>query len=325
MTTNGNDQLTQVHKMLTALLKSENRIHWIGGYVYGRTSNDDPYILLYPSAEYLQEKVVRVYEHDFRKLPAFIPTDSIPGDTEANPNKGQAQKKRIYHECPVFQILTYDGKDTQMGKEKRFSDVLMVPTQKAEATGPTAIPSKPTQPATRPTPTAASLAQPNAKQGNGRVVVAVPSEPPQPPPFEDDELFSHTSATANGRSVAQPHLITPPTPPALPPAPKVDLVTARQRALMADFDTFDAWALEYLLLMGATIYTDADRVQSIREIIAPTWNPAKRGQLLDALCKYATKRQQMEENRFPSAVAHKEARTEAMGIYNRQINNNSNQ
>lgn len=128
-----NDQLDQIAKMLRAQLKSAGHVWWIGGYVYGVTSNGDPFVILYPAAENLKEKVVRVYSQDFKKLPAYIKTDVDGGDTEANPNKEQARKKGIYHECPPFEIVTYDGKDTQMGKERRFGDVLRLSRAAAEA------------------------------------------------------------------------------------------------------------------------------------------------------------------------------------------------
>jgi len=119
-----NNEIVMVRKMLTALLR--DRLHVVGGYVYGRTKNDDPFIILYPAQEYLTHKICRVYPHDFKKLPKFIPTDNVPGDTENNPDKGAAIKYGIYHTCPVFQIVTYFGKETQMGPEVRFSDVLWV-------------------------------------------------------------------------------------------------------------------------------------------------------------------------------------------------------
>jgi hypothetical protein len=121
-----NEQLDRIEKMLETILRNDGHIWWIGGFVYGRTSNDDPFVILYPASEKLNEKVVRVYSHDFKKLPGFIPTADVPGDTEANPNKAAARKKGIYHECPLFEVTTYDGKETQMGPEQRFGDVLRV-------------------------------------------------------------------------------------------------------------------------------------------------------------------------------------------------------
>ena len=101
--------IEQVAKMLRAQLRGAGHLWWIGGYVYGVTGNGDPFVILYPADEKLQEKVVRVYAHDFKKLPAFVPTDVDGGDTEANPNKEQARKKGIYHECPMFEVVTFDG------------------------------------------------------------------------------------------------------------------------------------------------------------------------------------------------------------------------
>jgi hypothetical protein len=140
-----NDQLlNQIAKMLRAQLKGTGHIWWIGGYVYGQTSRDDLFIILYPADERLTEKVVRVYPHDFKKLPAFIPTEGIDaGDTDANPNKEQARKRGIYHDCPLFEIVTFDGRDTQMGKERRFGDVLRVTNVERKSTAQP-VPARPT-------------------------------------------------------------------------------------------------------------------------------------------------------------------------------------
>lgn len=118
---------TQVEKMLEALLRSEGLIAWIGGYAHGVTSKQDPYVILYPAGDHLEHKACRVYAHDFKKLPAFIPTGDVMPNTNANPTKTQAQDAGIYHECPRFKIVMHLGKETQTGREKRFSDVLWAP------------------------------------------------------------------------------------------------------------------------------------------------------------------------------------------------------
>lgn len=143
--------IVKVERMLEALLKSGNHLHWIGGYVYGRTSNDEPFVILYPADPRLQEKAVRVYPHDFKKLPDFIPTDNIEGETDANPSKDKAIKRGIYNVCPLFQIVTYDGKDTQMGPEKRFGHVLAITEKMPEM--PTAVPVNGTAPVAPPVTT----------------------------------------------------------------------------------------------------------------------------------------------------------------------------
>jgi hypothetical protein len=126
MNESDSQRLKVIEDMLTALLKSQNHIHWIGGYVYGKTKGGDPFVILYPAAEYLQEKACRVYPQEFKKLPQFIPTQNVQGKTRGNPNKGEARELGIYNECPMFQVITYDGKDTPMGNEKRFGKVLRV-------------------------------------------------------------------------------------------------------------------------------------------------------------------------------------------------------
>lgn len=176
--TQGNDQLTRIEKMLRNILRSDGHIHRIGGYVYGQTSNNDPYVILYPAGDMLEHKAVRVYKEQLRFLPDFIPVDEIPDDAGGgNPDKSKAQKKGIYHECPPFEVLTYDGKDTQMGKEKRFSSVLQVLPQRAQTPPPqatppvstTVTPPPTTAPTTvaKPTPPAPPPASTTAKAGKG--------------------------------------------------------------------------------------------------------------------------------------------------------------
>lgn len=161
-----NPQLTQIEKMLTALLKSNNQLHWIGGYVYGRTTPrddqriGDPFIILYPASERLNHKVTRVYEHDFPKLPAFLDTH-VPesGTVDDNPDRDKAIRKRVYHPCEHFLITTYEGKETQMGPEVRFLDVIRTAKPKADVTpapAPQPAPVPPVQPAPQPAPAKAT-------------------------------------------------------------------------------------------------------------------------------------------------------------------------
>ena len=106
--------------LLKVIIKG-GKLHEIGGYTYGRTSNDDAFVILYPTKESLIHKVCRVYQENFHKLPYFIPTSNIPADaTENNPDKNKARRGNIYHDCPIFTIATEPGKETQMGNEVRF-------------------------------------------------------------------------------------------------------------------------------------------------------------------------------------------------------------
>ncbi len=119
-------KLDMVQKMLFALLKSQGHVHVVGGYAWGYTSNDDPFIVLYPEADYLKHKSCRVYPQDFAKLPPEIVATKPDTGPDDPGDKDRAQKKGIYHECAKMLVVTYDGKETQMGPEKRFSDVLWV-------------------------------------------------------------------------------------------------------------------------------------------------------------------------------------------------------
>jgi hypothetical protein len=133
-----NNDLIQIKKMLTALLKNQNHIWTIGAWSWGRTEAGDPFILLYDARDSFVEKVCRVYGGSFKKLPAFINTTNIPQHLPTtNPNKDKAQKGGRYFPCPIFQIVTHDGRDTNMGRERRFGDVLwasnQLPSQPAPA------------------------------------------------------------------------------------------------------------------------------------------------------------------------------------------------
>lgn len=133
------NDLLEIKKMLTALLKNQSQLHWIGGYVHGRTGNDDPFILLYPSDPRLKEKICRVYPHDFKKLPDFVSRDIPPGITQdGNPNKEKAAKHNLYHECPPFLITTYRIPNANMEYEVRFCDVLRISNRLTNPASPPA-------------------------------------------------------------------------------------------------------------------------------------------------------------------------------------------
>ena len=153
-----NNDVTQVKKMLEALLKSQDLLWWVGGYVYGETSLGDPFIILYPASQKYQRQVCRVYQHGFKQLPSFIPTENFSPDIvgkEQSPDKDRAIQRGIYHFCPMFSVALHLGADTQMGPEKRFSSVLRV-TDRLPAGAPT--PQAP-QPEPTPQPTAVDWPQ----------------------------------------------------------------------------------------------------------------------------------------------------------------------
>lgn len=115
-------------KRLVSVLIGGGKLHEIGGYTHGKTKEGegDPYIILYSAAQGMVHKVVRVYEHDFGKLPHYVSTE-FPTGVEYiwdNPTKTQAKKKGIYRNCRTFTVATYEGKQTQMGPEVRFHSVI---------------------------------------------------------------------------------------------------------------------------------------------------------------------------------------------------------
>lgn len=119
------DEDLRALRMLTESMLFD-KIHWVGGYMYGRTKeNDDPFIVLYSPYPQLQQKVGKVYVQDFRKLPKFVDTENVPAKApRALLTKDEARDMGLYIECPKFQILNRDGKETQMGPEQRFHGVL---------------------------------------------------------------------------------------------------------------------------------------------------------------------------------------------------------
>lgn len=121
-----NIKVGYLDKLMTVIANG-GKIHQIGGYAYGRTSANDPFVLLYSPHDSLVHKICRVYPEDFDKLPHFIPLGSIPANaSELNPTKTELKKQVLYHGCATFKIATVDGKDTQMGPEVRFYDVMYV-------------------------------------------------------------------------------------------------------------------------------------------------------------------------------------------------------
>jgi len=123
-------QLDRIETMLKAILASDNHIHWVGSYAHGRTKTGDPYIVLFPASDKLEHKVCRVYESQFKRLPDFVDT-AVPGHIK--PSKDTPVKDRGIP-CTHFQVVTSDGKDTQMGAEKRFFAVLAISSHAPQET-----------------------------------------------------------------------------------------------------------------------------------------------------------------------------------------------
>lgn len=119
----------QLKKLLKAVAQTMNLIHWVGAYAYGRTSNGDPFIFLFSNNPKMMHKICRVYEGDFKKLPAFMNTN-VPKNqpnSKNTPDRAELESGGNMKKCPAFQIVCYEGENTQMGKERRFSDVLYIP------------------------------------------------------------------------------------------------------------------------------------------------------------------------------------------------------
>lgn len=123
-------QLDRIETMLKAILASDNHLHWVGSYAHGRTSTGDPYIVLFPASDKMEHKVCRVYESQFKRLPDFVNT-AVPASVR--PSKNTPAKNQAIA-CAHFQVVTSDGKDTQMGAEKRFFAVLAISNRAPQET-----------------------------------------------------------------------------------------------------------------------------------------------------------------------------------------------
>lgn len=176
--------LEQINKRLGALLAAGDQEVWVGGYVYGQTSRDDPFVILYPVRPELKYSLCRVYPHQFSKLPKFIhfahDPDNMPADTEDTIDKEKAIRKRIYHECPPFLILRHPGRETSTGRENRFYDVLVLSKKAREAV-------------------AEIERQAAGQNGNGRPQGSPTLPPPQRPAVADNRSPSNGgNGKANG-------------------------------------------------------------------------------------------------------------------------------
>ncbi len=117
---------SKIEKMLTAMLRSQGNIHWIGGYACEQTAAGEMFVILYATSAAAQTKeemtpICHVYGADFAKLPPSV----------AQQLDGQVSGR--YVACPPFCVLTYDY-ETPLRREKRFSDVLEMPS--AQGTKP---------------------------------------------------------------------------------------------------------------------------------------------------------------------------------------------
>lgn len=115
-------------KMLKAILVGRGHYHVAGGYCWGNTSEGASFLILYPASPVHKFQICRVYADSsgFREIPDAIKATREDTGFDKPGDKEWAKKKGVFHECAMMGVITHDGKDTQMGKEKRFSSVLWV-------------------------------------------------------------------------------------------------------------------------------------------------------------------------------------------------------
>lgn len=159
------EQNKMLLKMMKVVMGSQKlwghsgHYHTAGGYCWGNTADGASFLVLYPKADFLKEKICRVYADDyqFSEIPEAIRATQENTGLDTIKDKEWAQKKGVYHLCPTMGVLTSDGKETQMGHEKRFAGVLWVAKPKREQ--PPTAPSVPGA-STAPGASAASPAKP---------------------------------------------------------------------------------------------------------------------------------------------------------------------
>lgn len=113
-------QMAELNQRLLQVTARQGKLQLIGGYVRGRNSKGIPFLILYSPSQYMDHKICRVYREQFKTLPDYIDTNVPAEAPEDNPTKSAAEKQGIYKPCKFFTIATYEGKDTQMGKEIRY-------------------------------------------------------------------------------------------------------------------------------------------------------------------------------------------------------------
>lgn len=126
-----------IETMLVAQAKTNKNYQWVEGYAVGSTENEglsgkrSVYVLLYGPGEHMKDPMVKVYPGESRGLPAFIRNavkwdrpDDYPTHSSMAAKKDNLQKKGKYIKCPMFSIVRWDGKETQMGPQKMLGGVV---------------------------------------------------------------------------------------------------------------------------------------------------------------------------------------------------------
>lgn len=122
------DNHNQTTNKIIQVLIAGGKIEEIAGYSYGRTSDNDEFILLFSPIKKLEHKICRVYQEQFHLMPWFIDCDNIPTAAPAgNDTRSVLTRQGLFNTCPQFTIATRPGKETQMGPEVRFYIVIDAP------------------------------------------------------------------------------------------------------------------------------------------------------------------------------------------------------
>lgn len=136
-----------MQKMLKSILQTNKSYHVVGGFCWGNTPEGASFLVLYPKFDGLKFQVCRVYadDYNFKDIPQWIRDTQETTGYDSPKDKDWAKSKKIYHDGFTMAIVTYDGKDTQMGPEKRYAGVLWASGGKQAQFAPLSVP-PPTQP-----------------------------------------------------------------------------------------------------------------------------------------------------------------------------------
>ncbi len=260
-----------IRMMLEAQMKTDGLVWWVGAYAYGHTTKGDPYVMLYPLGDKFEQKVCKVYPKEFKKLPAFIPTENIPADIQGKnaPDVSDAKRMGVYRECLGFQVVLYLAENTAMGnRRKRLQGVIRY---SKDAQGALKNGRQPSRPATTQQP---------------RQQTRQAATPPPP---------------ANGSSQNnKPH--------------HPILIMIQGAANISSFNK-----AVYDGLKDTDLFTNQERIIAIRELVAPNWQLTNMNKLptATALKIYRDKRRDIEGEGQSTRIAHQNALSEAIRIYNK--------
>ncbi len=135
------------------------------------------------------------FEHlcyQFTDIPESIRATKEDTGIDTPKDKEWAEKKGVYRVCPAMGVITMDGKETQMGHEKRFAGVLWVAKTRQDRPAPVPPPAAP------PVENIASTQPPTSQNGNGNGSKSQNGNNPRPDIFTQraEAIYVHNAPIA---------------------------------------------------------------------------------------------------------------------------------